>query len=127
MSYISHVETDMKPTVSDDEQAQLTKLRRCLETFKLISGRMPLQYVITLLAVAGNEGKGVSDYAQMLGVNTTTMSRHLLDIGARNRQMEEGFGLVSYRANPMELRKHEYYLTPKGKQFVQTMLRELNS
>ena len=117
----------MKPTVSDDEQAQLTKLRRCLETFKLISGRMPLQYVITLLAVAGNEGKGVSDYAQMLGVNTTTMSRHLLDIGARNRQMEEGFGLVSYRANPMELRKHEYYLTPKGKQFVQTMLRELNS
>ena len=33
------------------------------------------------------------------------MSRNLLDIGEHNRHMEEGFGLVNARNNPMNLRE----------------------
>jgi hypothetical protein len=40
-----------------------------------------------------------------------------LDIGERNRHMEEGFGLVAARNNPMNLRKKEYFLTDKGHPF----------
>ena len=36
------------------------------------------------------------------------MSHNLLDIGERNRHMEEGFGLVTARNNPMNLREKEY-------------------
>ena len=53
------------------------------------------------------------------------MSRHLLDIGLRNRHMKEGFGLVVGRPNPMNLREHEYYLTPKGHATLQKVLRNL--
>lgn len=98
---------------------------RALSTFKLLNDTMPLQYVLSFLAVAQDEGLGVTDYAKKIGVNVTTMSRHLLDIGARNRKMEPGFGLITYRADPLELRKHQYYLTPKGKQLLHTFLREL--
>ena len=44
-----------------------------------------------------------------------TMSTNLLDIGDRNRHMEEGFGLVTARNNPMNLREKEYFLTDKGR------------
>jgi DNA-binding MarR family transcriptional regulator len=43
------------------------------------------------------------------------VSRNPLDIGERNRYMEEGFGLVAARNNPMNLREKEYYLTDKGR------------
>ena len=108
----------MKPTVTEEEAKVLKGLERALMAFRLLNDTMPLQYVITFLAVATDEGKGVKDYAERLGVNSTTMSRHLLDIGPRNRQMTDGYGLVQYRPNPMELRKHEYYITPKGRQLL---------
>ena len=45
----------------------------------------------------------------------STMSSNLLDIGDRNRHMEEGFGLVTARNNPMNLREKVYFLTDKGR------------
>ena len=86
---------------------------------------MPLQYVAALLLVAEDEGLGVVDYAKRAGVSISVMSRHLLDIGERNRNMEEGFGLVTYRANPMELRKHEYMLTDKGHALLDQITRHM--
>jgi DNA-binding MarR family transcriptional regulator len=85
---------------------------------------MPLQYVTAFLLVCHEEGMGVGDYAERAGVSVSVMSRHLLDIGDRNRHMEEGFGLVTYRANPMELRKHEYMLTDKGRALAHKILRQ---
>lgn len=96
-----------------------------LEPFKTIRGTMPLQYVTAFLLVAEQEGLGVSDYATRAGVSISVMSRHLLDIGERNRNMEEGFGLVTYRANPMELRKHEYMLTDKGHALLHQITRHM--
>lgn len=102
------------------------RLLRSLNVFKLLNERMPLQYVTSFLAVATDEGQSVTEYARKLGVNVTTMSRHLLDIGERNRNMEPGYGLVTYRADPLELRKHQYFLTPKGKQLIHTIMREID-
>jgi DNA-binding MarR family transcriptional regulator len=51
------------------------------------------------------------------------MSRHLLDIGDRSRHMEEGFGLVTYRPRPENLREHEYMLTPKGRILWKSIVR----
>lgn len=117
----------MKPLMKDDELKSLVKLTRALTTFKIVNEKMPLQYVLSFLAVATDEGKGVLEYANKLNVSNSTMSRHLLDIGPRNRNMEPGYGLVQYRANPMELRKHEYYVTPKGRQLLTHIIRALES
>jgi DNA-binding MarR family transcriptional regulator len=96
-----------------------TKIARltlsALEVFWDLRATMPLQYVRTFLLVALNEGKSVTEYATMTGVSKSVMSRHILDIGERDRYMEEGMGLVTYRPSPMELRRHEVYLTDKGR------------
>lgn len=109
--------------ISEDDRDAVKRLLNCLEVFKKLRGTMPLQYVIAFLLVAEEEGLGVVDYAQRADVSVSVMSRHLLDIGDRNRHMEEGFGLITFRSNPMELRKHEYFLTDKGRQLLRQSLR----
>jgi DNA-binding MarR family transcriptional regulator len=105
------------------DKVELTKLLDVLELFRMIRATMPMQYVVTLMLVATDEGRNVQEYARKLGVSPSVMSRHLLDIGERNRYMEEGFGLVTYRANPRNLREHEYFLTDKGRRITQSIVR----
>lgn len=107
------------------ELEALRSLMAAIEPFREIRSTMPLQYVVAFLLVAMEEGLSVSDYAQRAGVSLSVMSRHLLDIGERNRHMEEGFGLVTSRQSPAELRKNELYLTPKGKALMHKIVRQL--
>ena len=109
--------------MSEDDKRDAAVMYAMLVPWQELATTMPLQYVMSFLLVAQNEGKGVGDYAEQAGVSSSVMSRHLLDIGARNRHMEPGWGLVDYRPNPLELRKHEYWLTPKGKALFQKMQR----
>lgn len=111
--------------LSDGGKKVATAVREALWPFKELRHAMPLQYVIAFLLVAEEEGLGVGDYAERAGVSVSVMSRHLLDIGERNRNMEEGFGLVTFRANPMELRKHEYMLTDKGRAIMHRIQRQV--
>jgi DNA-binding MarR family transcriptional regulator len=105
----------------------LNVLLNVLDIFRDVRSTMPLQYVVTFLAVAADEGKPVGEYARKLNVVPSVMSRHLLDIGPRNRHMKEGFGLVVGRPNPMNLREHEYYLSPQGHALLQRVLRNMTT
>lgn len=111
--------------LSKTDAEALAKMMGALEPFRTIRPTMPLQYVYSFLLVALDEGLGVNEYAKKAGVSPSVMSRHLLDIGERSRYMEEGFGLVTYRQNPMELRKHEVFLTPKGRALANNIIRLL--
>ena len=101
----------------------MRQLLGALEAFFSLRETMPAQYIRAFLLVAEKEGLGVVDYARRAGVSMSVMSRHLLDIGERNRYMEEGFGLVTHRRKPMELRKHEYFLTDKGRALLHKVIR----
>lgn len=111
--------------LGDDELSAAGRLLGALEPFRALRPTMPLQYVTTFLLVALNEGKSVTEYAEMAGVSKSVMSRHILDIGERDRYMEEGFGLITYRPNPMELRRHEVFLTDKGRAVLHQISRQL--
>ncbi len=100
--------------LTDEDRSIVRSLLGAHEPFRTLRATMPLQYVTSFLLVAEEEGLGVIDYARRAGVSVSVMSRHLLDIGERNRNMGEGFGLITYRNNPTELRRHEYMLTDKG-------------
>jgi DNA-binding MarR family transcriptional regulator len=109
----------------DEDRKRVRAVLGALEPFFAVRGTMPAQYIKAFLLVAEEEGLGVIDYAQRAGVSVSVMSRHLLDIGDRNRHMEEGFGLITHRVNPMELRKHEYFLTDKGRSLLHKVLRHI--
>lgn len=114
-----------RQSLGDGEKEKIEALLAALEPFRNIRPTMPLQYVYTFLLVALEEGLGVNDYAKKAGVSQSVMSRHLLDIGDRNRYMEEGFGMVTQRADPMELRKHQVLLSNKGKGVANQIIRAL--
>src|SRR5579872_2063557 len=111
--------------ITDDELSAVRGLSGAMDAFFALRGTMPAQYIKAFLLVAEEQGLGVGDYAKRAGVSVSVMSRHLLDIGERDRNMEDGLGLVTYRSNPMELRKHEYYLTDKGRALVHRITRSL--
>ena len=53
------------------------------------------------------------------------MSRHILDIGERNRDREPGFGLVITKQNVMNLREHTVHLSDKGRALFHKLARQL--
>lgn len=108
----------------DAERAAIQNLLAAFDPFFELRSTMPLQYVTAFLLVAHEEGLGVGDYAERAGVSVSVMSRHLLDIGVRDRHGGEGFGLVEYRAKPMNLRKHEYRLTDQGRALAHKIFKQ---
>lgn len=107
----------------DDERRAASCLLAALDPFREIRGDMPLQYVTTLLLVAANEGLSNQEYSRQAGVSKSVMSRHILDLSIRQRSGGDGLGLLMTRLSPMELRRHEVYLTPRGKAMVHRILR----
>ena len=87
-----------------------------------IDPTVPTQLVHAFIAVARNEGSTLTDLAERLGANISTASRHLLDLGERNRKKEPGYDLVESRTDPTSLRSKNYTLTPKGKLLWGTLL-----
>jgi hypothetical protein len=49
------------------------------------------------------------------------MSRHLLDIGERNRQKEPGYKLIEQRSAADDLRRNVYRLTARGLNLINTI------
>jgi DNA-binding MarR family transcriptional regulator len=116
-----------KPTLNDDEKAYCRSLMLALEPFRDIRSTMPLQYVYTFLMVATDEGKGSTEYAKEQGISNTVMTRHMLDIGDRNRQREEGFGLITQERDLHDLRRHHARVTPTGKALVRKLMNALRT
>jgi DNA-binding MarR family transcriptional regulator len=117
--------SDFRQALKPEEKVMLKCLLQALEPFRSLRSTMPLQYVIAYLLVALEEGEGTTEYARRAGVSQSVMSRHLLDIGDRNRHMEEGFGLVTQRQDPLNLSKHQNMLTNKGKAIAHQIVRAL--
>jgi DNA-binding MarR family transcriptional regulator len=118
---------EFKPTLTEEEKGYARALMLALEPFREIRGTMPLQYVYTFLMVATDEGKGGTEYAKDAGVSPTVMTRHLLDIGDRNRSMEEGFGLITQERDRNDLRRHHARVTPQGKALVRRFMNALKT
>lgn len=120
------VKSTTKQSLDNNEKAPLKGFLAACEPFDNIRHTMPLQYIRAFLLVALEEGLGVNEYAQRSGVSQSVMSRHLLDLGERNRYMKAGFGLLTQRPDPLELRKQQTFLTDKGRTIAHRIIRELS-
>jgi hypothetical protein len=85
----------------------------------------PAPYIDAFLAVCLEPGKGSSGYAPDIHAAQPTASRVLLEIGPKARERSEGLGLVDKSLSPTDYRTHEYFLTPKGRQLMQELIRTL--
>jgi DNA-binding MarR family transcriptional regulator len=124
MNMVKHIKPSRLQSDASTVNA-VKQIANALEPFRALRATMPLQYVYTFLLIAMDEGKSVSEYAAMAGISKSVMSRHILDIGNRDRYMGEGFGLVETRPHPFELRKYEVFLSNKGRALLHRMTRTL--
>jgi hypothetical protein len=60
---------------------------------------IPLQYALTFLTVALDEGKPVGTYAREMDVNRWAMTRIMQSIGDKSRSGGSGLGLVTILSN----------------------------
>lgn len=99
-------------------EPQLAVIRaglKLLDPFFSIRHTMPARCIQAYLLVAEKEGLSVVEYAKRGAVSPTTMSRNLLDISDRDRNNDEGAGLVVGRENVLNRREKQYGLTSKGR------------
>ena len=109
----------------DRTEGELTLIRdqlRTIGTFRKLKPLISASGIEAFLLVAQKEGQTMGDYAKLAGLSPTTMSRHLLDVGERDRHFEAGLGLVESRDNIMNRRERLYYLTHKGRALLASLL-----
>lgn len=100
---------------TEAEGAAIKQILALLDPLFSIRATMPARCIQAYLLVAQKEGLSVSEYAKRAGISGTTMSRNLLDMGERDRNYDEGAGLIVGRENVMNRREKLYSLTPKGR------------
>ena len=99
----------------------LTRLRTSFQTFDALGERMTVSHAVTFLTVAMSEGRSLRDYCELLSAPQSTISRHLLDLGIRNRKREPGLGLIAQEEDPHDARRNIYTLTKQGRSLVQSI------
>jgi hypothetical protein len=76
---------------------------------------IPLQYALTFLTVALDEGKPVGTYAREMDVNRWVMTRIMQSIGDKARSGGVGLGLVTIKRTTGYPTRTEVFLTEKGR------------
>ena len=114
------------PRRSEDQTAVIKSMLTGLDPFFRLRATIPARCVQAFFLVAEQEGLPVSEYAKRGDLSATTMSRNLLDMGERDRNHEEGPGLVESHENIMNRRETLYRLSPKGRALLAAITRALN-
>lgn len=111
-------------TTSEEKRAQgIKRLDKAIRQCRMaIDPLVPTQMVQAFLTVAANEGCTLTEIADRLETNLSTASRQLLDLGDRNRKMQEGYKLIDRETDPMNLRVNRYTLTRKGRMLIDQLV-----
>lgn len=103
-----------KSLLSDEARQAAKALRLALEPFVELSPTIPASYIVSFLAVAEKEGRPVSEYANEVGIYKAVMTRHLLDLGERDRKGGEGMNVIEQRRDRQDLRINRSFINEKG-------------
>jgi hypothetical protein len=103
-----------KSLLSDDVRQAARALRLAIEPFVELNPNIPASYIISFLTVAEKEGRPVSEYANDVGMFKAVMTRHLLDLGARDRHGGEGMNVIEQKRDRVDLRINRSFINEKG-------------
>lgn len=115
----------MSKELESEERMDIRRVLESLNEIRMISAQMSISQVMSFLTVALNEGKSLKELAELMDCKMNTMSRQLIDLGPRNRRMEEGYQLIQSRQDPFEYRKNQYTLTPRGRHLIKAILKHM--
>ena len=124
---VAAIETGMSATAaqaplpaegSDSADMALSTLIRVLEEFRTLDPDLPIQYALSFLTLAQNEGLSMGELAQRLAIAQSSASRNIAALSDWHSFGKPGLGLVEAREDPRERRRKLVSLTGKGRAFL---------
>lgn len=97
--------------------AKIIKLQNALVELTEIDPEFPIQWAITFLEIAQNEGASLKDIAEETGISMSVMSRTIGAL-ANYRRMGKPYGIVTVKASKEDKRRKELFLSAKGKKLL---------
>jgi DNA-binding MarR family transcriptional regulator len=102
----------MAANARSDEIATLIK---ALEAFRRFDPDMPIQYALSFLTVAQNEGLSIRDLSERLGIAQSSASRNIAALSRWRSFDKPGHDLVQAEEDPRERRRKVVTLTQAGR------------
>ncbi|HPD82773.1 MAG: MarR family transcriptional regulator [Alphaproteobacteria bacterium] len=104
--------------------AKIIKLQNALVEFTEIDPEFPMQWAITFLEIAQNEGASLKDIAEETGISMSVMSRTIGAL-ANYRRMGKPYGIITVKAAKDDRRRKELFLTKKGKTLLDALVKSV--
>jgi DNA-binding MarR family transcriptional regulator len=114
------------PRKSKGQQTALNSIVLIIKAFRSLKGLFPLQHAETFLHIAMRPGITVKELCDLTGQSQSSMSRHIAEMTLAGRDGRPGHDLVEDRRDPVETRRVAVFLTPKGKDFVSKLLKNVD-
>jgi len=105
----------MPTRIRPDEIATVT---RVLEAFRTLDPDLPIQYALSFMTIAQNEGISIGELADRLGIAQSSASRNVAALSRWHSFGKAGLDLVSAQEDPRERRRKVVALTDKGRAFL---------
>lgn len=93
----------------------LDPLVRVLEELRTLDPDLPIQYALSFLTIAQNEGLSIRDLSERLGIAQSSASRNVAALSRWHSFGKEGLDLVRAEEDPRERRRKIVTLTEKGR------------
>ena len=89
-----------------------------LEAFRKLDPDLPIQYALSFMTVAQNEGISIGELADRLGIAQSSASRNVAALSRWHSFGKAGLDLVQAQEDPRERRRKIVSLTPNGRAFL---------
>lgn len=97
-----------------------------IRALRTLAPDMPMQMADILLAVAMRPGVTMNDLSKSTGLSQSSISRNVAAMSRLHRLGKPGLDLMEAEIDPREPRRRVIFLTPKGKQFITKLVRQLD-
>ncbi|MFD2261621.1 MarR family winged helix-turn-helix transcriptional regulator [Lacibacterium aquatile] len=94
---------------------------RVLEEFRKLDPDLPIQYALSFLTLASNEGLSLGELASRLDIAQSSASRNVAALSAWHSFGKPGLDLVEAKEDPRERRRKLVTLTPKGHELIERL------
>jgi DNA-binding MarR family transcriptional regulator len=109
------------PAPPPGRNAEIGTAVRLLEAFRRLDPDLPIQYALSFLTIAENEGLSMRDLSERLGIAQSSASRNVAALSQWHSFGKPGHDLVEAREDPRERRRKIITLTTKGAALIRDL------
>ncbi|QJE74619.1 winged helix DNA-binding protein [Aerophototrophica crusticola] len=99
----------------------LDPIVRVVEAFRALDPDLPIQYALSFLTIAQNEGLSIRDLSERLGIAQSSASRNVAALSKWHSFGKAGHDLVQAEEDPRERRRKVITLTPQGRDLARRL------